>query len=126
MPQIFLTLSNNIDIAPLDFKSFFPSLHALLEKVPNLNLKSCKSGVIQEAYSYIGAGEPNLSKLLLEIRWLDSEARRKVKSEIVSEIFELLDSTFSAPIIAQGLVYKPHVWIVDLGTLNQDYWIERC
>lgn len=123
MPQITLTLSQNIDLRPLDFKRFFKSLHELLETVPNLLLSSCKSGVVHEAYSYVGSGNANLTKLLLEIRWLDSEARRKVKSEVVSQIFECLEREFSEPITAQGLIYKPHVWIVDLGELNQDYFI---
>lgn len=57
MPQISLKLSNNIDTNCINFKTIFAAIHDELGKMPNLDITTCHSGVVQEAYSYVGLGD---------------------------------------------------------------------
>jgi hypothetical protein len=48
MPQISLKISKNIDIARINFQDVFIAIHDELAKVPDMNVKTCNSGVLQE------------------------------------------------------------------------------
>ena len=123
MPQISLKISSNIDISRINFKDVFSAIHRELGKMPNLDIKTCHSGVIQEVYSYIGLGDDKPTKVYLEVLWLESSERLAVKKELARSLMNILENTLTPQIERQNLVCIPRVHIANLGTLEQDYHI---
>lgn len=123
MPQISLKLSNNIDIKQINFEEIFSAIHAELGKMPNLDIKTCHSGVIQEVYSYIGLGNQHATKVYLEVLWLESSERAALKKELARNLMTILENTLASQIIKQGLICIPRVRIANLGAINLDYYI---
>jgi 5-carboxymethyl-2-hydroxymuconate isomerase len=121
MPQISLKVSNNIDISRINFKDTFAAIHHVLGTMPNLDITTCHSGVIQEAYSYIGLGDDSATKVYLEILWLESSERLELKRELAERLMGILENTLSSQIEKQNLRCIPRVRIANLGTLGQDY-----
>jgi len=126
MPQIILTLSNNIDITQIDFTSLFVLIHDELKNVPGLDVTTCNSGVVQESFSYIGLGNEKLTKAFLEIRWMDTEERRQVKSQIAAKLMVVLETELVPQIEEQHLICIPRVRIGDLGKLGVEYFISQA
>ncbi len=124
MPQISLKLSNNIDISRINFKDLFAKIHQALGEMPNLDIKTCNSGVIQEIYSYIGLGDESATKVYLEVLWLESDERIAVKKELAQQLMNILDTILVPQIEQQSLVCIPRVRIGNLGTLDVDYHIK--
>lgn len=123
MPQISLKISNNIDIHQINFEETFAAIHAELGKIPNLDVKTCHSGVIQEVYSYIGLDDKHATKVYLEVLWLESAERAALKKELARNLMSILENTLVPQIIKQGLVCIPRVRIGNLGIINLDYHI---
>lgn len=123
MPQISLKISDNIDIRRINFKDTFASIHHELGKVPNLDNKTCHSGVIQEVYSYIGLGDEKATKVYLEVRWLEDSERAALKKELAQSMMRILELTLVPQIKEQNLDCIPRVRIGNLGVLHKDYHI---
>jgi len=123
MPQISLKISNNIDISCVNFKDVISAIHHELGKMPNLDIKTCHSGVIQEVYSYIGLGDDKATKVYLEVLWLESSERLVVKKELARRLMSILENTLVPQIERQNLVCIPRVRIANLGIVEQDYHI---
>lgn len=123
MPQISLKISNNIDMHQINFEETFAAIHTELGKMPNLDVKTCHSGVIQEVYSYIGLDDKHATKVYLEVLWLKSAERASLQKELARNLMSILENTLAPQIIKQGLVCIPRVRIGDLGIINLDYHI---
>lgn len=123
MPQISLKISNNIDMSCINFKDVFSAIHQELGKMPNLDIKTCHSGVIQEGYSYIGLGDDKATRVYLEVLWLESRERLTVKKELAQNLMNILENTLVPQIERQNLFCIPRVRIANLGTSDQDYYI---
>jgi hypothetical protein len=116
-------LSNNIDINKINLPSFFTALHDALRNVPGLDVSTCHSGLIHEDYSYIGLGDERLTKVYLELEWLDKPERLALKPEAAAILMGVLEGVLGPQIIKQNLNFNPRVRIGELGKLNQDYYI---
>lgn len=123
MPQITLKLSNNIAINHIDFHSIFAAIHSELGKIHGLDVCSCHSGVLQEEYSYIGYGDLKATKIYLEVLWLETAERSKLKVKLAQSLMNVLDIILVPQIVKQGLTCLPRVRIGHLGIINQDYHI---
>lgn len=82
MPEISLKISKNIDITRVDFHKLFVAIHDALRDVPNMDITTCHSGVIQEDFSYVGLGDNRITKMYLELYWLESEERLAMKNKL--------------------------------------------
>lgn len=91
--------------------------------MPNLDITTCHSGVIQEVYSYIGLGDENATKVYLEVLWLESTERLVLKKELAQRLMSTLENTLVLQIEKQNLVCIPRVRIGNLDELEQDYYI---
>ena len=120
MPQISLKISNNIDISRINFNDIFSAIHHELGKMPNLDVNTCHSGVIQEVYSYIGLGNNKSTKVYLEVLWLESKERAAVKKELAQHLMNVLDNTLVPLIKQQNLICVPRVRIGNLNLPNHD------
>lgn len=123
MPQITLKVSKNIDITQLDLRELFAAIHEVLRSVPNMDITTAHSGVIQEDFSYIGLGDPHLTKMYLEIYWVESEKRAAIKAGLAQNLMKILEDLIVPQVEKQNLVCIPRVRIANLGTLNSDYHI---
>ena len=123
MPQISLKVSNNIDMSNINFKDVFSAVHEALGKIPNLDINTCHSGVIQEVYSYIGLGDDKATKVYLEVLWLESSERLLLKKELAQRLMSILENTLAPQIERQNLICIPRVRIGNLGILGEDYHI---
>ncbi|HVE44157.1 MAG TPA: hypothetical protein VNC84_03370 [Gammaproteobacteria bacterium] len=123
MPQITLFLSHRVNLSLIDCRALFKAIHAEVGRVPGVDIESCSSGVIQEAYSYIGLGDEKLAKVYLDIGWLEREDRLPYKAALAKNLMALLQEKVILPIQSQGLQAKPRVRIINLGLINQDYYI---
>lgn len=54
MPQLILTISENISSDQINFHSLFEQVHDAMRIIPELDINLVHSGVIREIYSYIG------------------------------------------------------------------------
>ena len=125
MPQISLKLSKNIDIKHIALADVFASIHQELGKVPNMNVNTCNSGMIQEDYSYIGLGDEKVTKVYLEVLWLEDAQRSILKKELAQRLMSILEHKLVPQIEKQGLVCVPRVRIGDLGAIDHDYHISK-
>lgn len=127
MPQLTLTLSNNINASLLSFTSFFEKTHHALQNVPNMDVNTAHSGVIQECFSYIGLDNPQATKVYLQLYWMENEARSIMKPELGKTLLYILEQTIVPQVQEQGLMCIPRVRIANLGELHQGYFISgRC
>jgi hypothetical protein len=123
MPQISLKISSNINISDIHFESLFFEINRAMMLVPDLNVDTCHSGLLQEKFSFIGRGDPKKTRIFLEILWLENEDRKSIKAELVKNLIVVLNKHLQKPLEAQGLNYAPRIRIADLGKINQDYFI---
>ena len=125
MPQLTIIISNNIDIDQLNFKNLFPALHDAIKNVPNMDITTCHSGIIQETYSYVGLGNEKLTKVYLELYWLETEERVAIKPKLAKKLMQILEEILVPQIEKQNLICIPRVRIANLGKLDQDYHISQ-
>lgn len=123
MPQLTLTLSKNIDINLLDFKNFFRQVHEALSVVPDMDVNTAHSGVIQESFSYIGFDNPKATKVYLQLYWLENESRAALKSTLGNAFLNIIENRLAPEVTKQGFICIPRVRITNLGELNQCYFI---
>lgn len=123
MPQLTLTISQNINANLINFKSLFEEIHNALRIVPNMDVNTAYSGVIQESYSYIGFNNPKAAKVYLQLYWMENEERTAMKSELGKTLLEILEHSIVPEVEGQGLICIPRVRIANLGRLNQSYFI---
>jgi 5-carboxymethyl-2-hydroxymuconate isomerase len=125
MPQLTLKISKNIDIKPINFQEFFFAIHEALRDVPKMDISSCHSGVIQEDFSYIGHGDDKITKVYLELYWLETKERLVIKKEVAQKLMEILENIIVPQIEKQNLICIPRVRIANLGELDQEYYISK-
>lgn len=125
MPQISLRLSKNIDMTQLDFSELFAAIHEALRDVPNLDVSTCQSGVIQEHFSYCGLGEDKKTKVYLELYWIETEQRVTIKKQLALQLMNILERHIVPPVEKQQLSCIPRVRIANLGTQDQEYYISE-
>ena len=123
MPQLTLTISKNINASLLDFKSLFEQIHEALRLVPNMDVNTAHSGVIQELSSYIGFDNPRATKVYLQLSWMENNERLAMKPLLGKTLLQVLENSIVPEIAAQNLICIPRVRIANLGVLNQDYFI---
>jgi hypothetical protein len=123
MPQISLKISHNIDPTPINFTELFEAIYAELAKIPNLDIKTCHGGIIQEIFSYIGFANQKATKVFLEILWLEDPQRALLKKDLAKKLMTVLEKNLVPQIEAQHLICIPRVRIGNLGVLDQDYHI---
>lgn len=123
MPQVTLLLSKNIDMEALHLDNFFIKIHALLRTVPNIDVTTVHSGVIQEHFSYIGLGNPIATKVYLQLYWMESPERLAIKASLGRQLMRVLEEIIVPDVVGQGLMCIPRVRIANLGELNQSYFI---
>lgn len=125
MPQITLKISHNIEMADINFRQLFTEIHDVMGRVPNLDNRTCFGGVIKEDFSYVGRGDDNLTKIFLEILWLETPERVELKPDVASELMPLLLHHFKEPLAKKGLVCSPRIRIADLGEVGKGYMIYK-
>ncbi|EEZ95961.1 hypothetical protein [Legionella longbeachae] len=125
MPQLTLTISHNIKTDQINFKNLFNKIHDALIVVPNMDVNTAHSGVIQEIYSYIGFNNPKATKVYLELYWMENEERGAMKSALGRKMLDILEKNIVPEVEGQGLICIPRVRIANLGNLNQGYFIGR-
>lgn len=123
MPQLTLTLSNNINPGLLHFKGFFERVHEALQSVSNMDVSTAHSGVIHEVFSYIGFDNPKATKVYLQLYWMENEARAAIKPQLGKTFLKILEENIVPEVESQGLICIPRVRIAHLGNLNQAYFI---
>jgi 5-carboxymethyl-2-hydroxymuconate isomerase len=123
MPQLTLTISQNINASLIDFKSLFEQIHEALQVVPNMDVNTAHSGVIQESFSYIGFGNPKATKVYLQLYWMESEERAAMKSVLGKTLLDILEESIVPEVVGQGLICIPRVRIANLGSISQSYFI---
>lgn len=123
MPQLTLTISNNINANLINFKKFFELVHEALRIVPNMDVNTAHSGVIQELFSYIGFENPKATKIYLQLYWLENEERVAIKSALGRTLLDILENSIVPEVVEQGLIGIPRVRIANLGHVNQGYFI---
>ncbi len=125
MPQLTLTLSHNIDISTINLKKFFEQIHEALRIVPNMDVNTAHSGVIQEAYSYIGFENQKTTKVYLQLYWVEDEKRLAMKPALGKTLMHIVEQYIVPDVVGQGLICIPRVRIANLGALNQSYFISH-
>jgi hypothetical protein len=123
MPQLTLTISNNINANLIDFKSFFKQIHDALSVVPGMDVNTAHAGVIQESFSYIGFDNPKATKVYLQLYWLENKARAAMKLTLAKTLLNILENTIVQEVEKQGFICIPRIRIANLGELNQSYFI---
>lgn len=123
MPQLTLTISQNIEIEQLNFKNFFEQIHEALRVVPNMDINTVHSGVVQELFSYIGLNDPKATKVYLQLYWLENEERALMKPALGRALLDILENYIGTEVEKQGLICIPRVRIANLGKVNQSYFI---
>jgi 5-carboxymethyl-2-hydroxymuconate isomerase len=123
MPQLTLTFSANINTDEINFNNLFQKIHEVLLTVPNMDISTVHSGVIQELFSYIGLDHPQATKVYLELYWLENEERALMKPELGRLLLDILEKYVVPKVEALGLLCIPRVRIAHLGILNQSYFI---
>ncbi|KTD67629.1 hypothetical protein Lsan_0288 [Legionella santicrucis] len=123
MPQLTLIISQNIHANLINFKSLFEMIHDALRIVPNMDVNTAYSGVIQESYSYIGLNNSKAAKVYLQLYWMENEERAAMKSALGKTLLEILEHSIVPEVEEQGLICIPRVRIANLGSLNQSYFI---
>ena len=123
MPQLTLTISHNINTDLINFKNLFTQIHEALQVVPNMDVNTAHSGVMQESYSYIGFDNPKATKVYLQLYWMENEERSAMKPFLGKTLLEILENTIVPEVRDQGLICIPRVRIANLGSLNQGYFI---
>jgi hypothetical protein len=93
--------------------------------VTNMDVRTCNSGVIQEAYSFIGLGEENLTKAYLEILWLENPERIAMKTQLAQNLMAALEKELVPLVELQGMICVPRVRIANLGENDEDYFIGK-
>lgn len=125
MPQLSLKISKNIDINQVDFRTLFAAIHEALRIVPNMDITTCHSGVIQEDFSYIGLGDDRITKMYLEVYWLENTERLAMEKQLAQKLLKILEDLIVPQIEKQNLICIPRVRIANLGTLGQEYHISN-
>jgi 5-carboxymethyl-2-hydroxymuconate isomerase len=125
MPQLTLKVSHNIDLKLINLRELFIAIHEVISEAPKMDISTCHSGVIQEAYSYIGFGDERLTKVYLELYWMESEERLLVKDQLGQKLLTLLETKLAPQVEQQNLICKPRVRIANLGKLGRDYHISH-
>ena len=125
MPQLSLTISKNIDITQVDFSKLFEAIHDALRDVPNMDITTCHSGVIQEDFSYVGLGDNKITKLYLEIYWLEDAQRVAMKKQLAQKLMKILEEIIVPQIEKQKLICIPRVRIANLGVIEEEYHISK-
>jgi hypothetical protein len=125
MPQISLKISKNVAIHCMHFQEMFVAIHNELHQIAKVDIKSCNSGVIHEAYSYIGIGDQRRTKVYLEVLWLENAERVLIKKEVGKRLMEILETKLVPQIEAQQLLCIPRVRIGNLGVIDEDYYISQ-
>lgn len=125
MPQLTLRFSHNIDLKLIKLRELFVTIHEVISDAPNMDISTCHGGVIQEAYSYIGFGDERLTKVYLELYWMESEARLLMKDQLGQKLLTLLETVLAPQVEQQNLICKPRVRIANLGKLGRDYHISH-
>ncbi|MGL5741480.1 MAG: hypothetical protein ACRCXC_02470 [Legionella sp.] len=123
MPQLTLTLSNNINMDAINFNSLFSQIHEALRTVPDMDVHTAHSGVIQELFSYIGFAHPKATKVYLELYWMENEARAAMKPALGRALLEILEKNIVPAVEGQGFICIPRVRIAHLGQQSQSYFI---
>ena len=123
MPQLMLTISENINANLIDFKNFFRQIHEALSVVPDMDVNTAHAGVIQESFSYIGFNNPKATKVYLQLYWLENKARTALKVSLGKAFLNILENTIVPEVEKQRLICIPRVRIANLGELNQSYFI---
>lgn len=123
MPQVTLTISKNINLDLIDCKQCFQQIHEALSTVPDLNVQTIHSGVIQESFSYIGFDDPQATKVYLQLYWLENEDRIALQGVLGKKLLHILESTVVPKVKAQGFYCIPRVRIANLGELHHSYFI---
>ncbi|KTD41430.1 hypothetical protein [Legionella parisiensis] len=123
MPQLTLTISHNINIDVINFKNLFSQIHEALRAVPNMDVNTAQSGVIQETFSYVGFDNPKATKVYLQLYWMENEERAVIKPVLGKTLLEILENNIVPEVVGQGLICIPRVRIANLGSLNQGYFI---
>lgn len=123
MPQLTLTISNNINANLINFKNLFEQVHGALSDIPDLNVNTAHGGVIQELFSYIGVDNSKATKVYLQLYWLENKARFALKSTLGMKLLSILGQTIVPEVESQGLICIPRVRIAALGELNKSYFI---
>lgn len=125
MPQLSLKISNNIDITQLEFRKLFAAIHDALRHVPDLDITTCHSGVIQEDFSYVGLGNDRITKMYLEIYWLENEQRSAMKQALAEKLMKILEDIIVPQVEKQKLICIPRVRIANLGEFESEYYISK-
>jgi 5-carboxymethyl-2-hydroxymuconate isomerase len=125
MPQLSLKISKNIEITQVDFRGLFVAIHDALRNVPNMDITTCHSGVIQEDFSYVGLGDDKITKMYLEIYWLEDAQRLAMKKKLAQQLMKILEDLIVPQIEKQKLICIPRVRIANLGMLEQEYHISN-
>lgn len=123
MPQLTLTLSQNINTTLINFKNLFEQIHDALRSVPNMDVSTAHSGVIQELNSYIGFGNPKATKVYLQLHWMEDAERQAIKPLLGKKLLHILENSIVPDVVGQGLICIPRVRIANLGFLNHEYFI---
>lgn len=123
MPQLTLTISQNINANLINFKNLFEQIHEALRIVPNMDVNTSHGGVIQESFSYIGFDNPKATKVYLQLYWMENEARTTIKPELGKTLLNILENSIVPEVKRQGLICIPRVRIANLGDLTQSYFI---
>jgi 5-carboxymethyl-2-hydroxymuconate isomerase len=123
MPQLTLTLSQNINVTLINFKRLFEQIHDALRSIPKMDVNTAHSGIIQETYSYIGFDNPNATKVYLQLYWMEDKERLALKPALGKKLLQILENSITSEVEAQGLICIPRVRIANLGNLNQEYFI---
>lgn len=123
MPQISLKISSNIDTSEIHFELLFSEIHHAMRIVPDLNVDTCHSGLLQERFSFIGEGDLKKTRIFLEILWLENENRKLIKGKLARNLRAVLNKHLQNSVESQGLNYSPRIRIADLGKIDQDYFI---
>ena len=109
----------------LDLKGLFAAIHEALRVVPNMDINTAHSGVIQEEFSYIGLGDPRVTKMYIELYWIENEQRLTIKESLAQHLMCILEELIVPQVTQQNLICIPRVRIANLGVLNKDYLISQ-
>ena len=123
MPQLSLRISKNIDMSLLNFPRLFAAIHDELRHAPNMDIMTCHSGVVQEDFSYAGLGDERMTKMYLELYWVENEKRVAMKDKLGRHLMQILEELIVPQVEKQGLICIPRVRIANLGQLDRDYHI---
>ncbi|MFQ2988195.1 hypothetical protein ACKJL9_07845 [Legionella pneumophila] len=102
MPQLTLTLSHNINTDVINFKNLFNKIHEALRAVPNMDVNTAHSGVIQESFSYIGFDNLKATKVYLQLYWMENEERAGMKPALGKTLLDILENNIAPEIASVG------------------------